>query len=385
MKTQLKPGTAASLTTKVGPGNTITLGGQEAATVFSTPSMINLMEYAAREALHPHLDDGEESVGIDVQITHSSATPPESKVIAEATVTAIEKNVVSFELVARDAWGEIGRGTHRRAVIKTSKFAERLAHDKSSDSPASNTKELPKFQTLEVARSGGILSLTLNRPHKRNAISPEMTHELETLVDWLQHNEGEVRIVTVTGASGTFCAGDDVGELPESPEAAKELSLRRGQLYQKVTSLPQVFIAAIDGLALGGGFVLACSCDIRVLTHSAKLGLPEVSLGWPPNYGLGIVRSVVGRPVALQLSLTGQPMDLRQPLPPGLAYRIVASARLEDEVTILAKQLAAMPQDALGSIKQLIPADRNIDSEATESFLRCLNSPEAQASMRRFR
>lgn len=128
MKVTLTVGVKGELTTRVGPGNTITLGDDQRATVFSTPSMINLMEHAAREALRPHLETGEESVGIDVNIEHTSATPPKNEVTATATVTAIDKTVISFDVVASDSWGEVGRGTHRRAVVKTSRLVSKLGH-----------------------------------------------------------------------------------------------------------------------------------------------------------------------------------------------------------------------------------------------------------------
>ena len=127
MKNTLRPGLSGELDTHVGPGQTIALGGLSEATVFSTPSMISLMEYCARQLLEPHLEADEESVGVDVHIAHTSATPPGNKVTACATVLEVEKNVVLFEVVAEDDWGEIGRGRHRRAVIRTSKFAEKLA------------------------------------------------------------------------------------------------------------------------------------------------------------------------------------------------------------------------------------------------------------------
>lgn len=393
MKSTLQIGDTGTLTKTVGPGDSITLGGQDAATVFSTPSMINLMEHAAREALRPHLDPGEESVGVDVHVEHSSATPTATTVTAEATVTMIEKNVIAFDVMARDDWGEIGRGTHRRAVIKTDRFATHLAEQKPSPRRADQVQvpgkhdSMPALETLQLNRQGARLNVTLNRPGKRNAISAQMTSDLEQLVDWLSRCPGQVRVVVVTGSGDTFCAGDDVTDLhPQQPQLSAELSLRRGALYERITRLPQVWIAGISGTALGGGFVLACACDFRVASHQATLGLPEVRLGWPPNYGLRIVESLLGRGAALQLALTGKILSARDAESMGLVKRVVAASQLESAVNDLAQEFLELPPGAVAATKQLfgISDQRPGDEEATDAFIECLRSVEAQKSIAKF-
>ena len=382
MKT-LSVGISGSLSTQVGSGNTITLGDDQRATVFSTPSMINLMEHAARQALQPHLDPGEESVGVDVQITHSAATPPRNEVTAVATVTAIDKNVVSFEVVAKDRWGEIGRGTHRRAVIETTKFARRLEQQKPTDTKSSS---LPHVDSLDCQHSAGVLRVVLNRPRKRNAMTGEMTSAWEQIVDWLQVNQDTVRTVLVSGAANTFCAGDDVADLPNDVKAAKRLSVRRGELYQHITRLPQVFIAAIDGLALGGGLVLAAACDFRIATHRAQLSLPESSLGWPPNYGMGIVQSLIGRGRTLELALSGQMIDARQAASIGLVNQVVAARELMAAAEKMAGETAGKPASAIAATKQLLePGTEWCDLKASELFGDCLATAEARQSISRFR
>ena len=204
MKTSLQSGVVGELSTRVGPGQTITLGNDRHATVFSTPAMIQLMEYAARKALVPHLDAGEESVGVDVQIAHVSATPPRQQVTAEATVIALDKNLITFEVVARDPWGEIGRGTHRRAVIETRKFADRLARQKGSSEQPSFAELAGQLQHLRCVLEGKLLRLTLDRPQKRNAMNAKLTEELERVVAWLEATNEEVRVVVVAGAGETF-------------------------------------------------------------------------------------------------------------------------------------------------------------------------------------
>lgn len=388
MKDSLQVGVHGSLSTFVGADQTIRLGDMSEATVFSTPSMINLMEYAARDALAPHLADGEESVGVDVNVTHTSATPPRSKVVAQATVTAIEKNVISFNIVAKDAWGEIGRGTHRRAIISTEKFAERLKAQKSSPihGQFSTLSDLiSTFVHLRCEAYGSILHITLDRPNKRNAINAQMTCELEQLADCLERRSNDIRVVIVSGSGDTFCAGDDVGDLPDDAEAARDLSLRRGSLYQQLTELPQIFIAAIDGLAIGGGFVFASACDLRVSTFRAKFALPEVSLGWPPNYGMGIVQARIGNSHSMALALTGDMIDAQHAKSVGLVHRVVAPTQLSSSAMELAKQLTAQPRDALTAAKQLLaPGQTWSDVTASNRFVKCLTTEDAITSRRRF-
>lgn len=98
--------------------------------VFATAFMVGLAECAAMDALHPVLDEGESSVGIDVRFNHTAATPVGMQVTAEAAVTAIEGRVVNFHVVLRDEVEQIGEGTHQRAVINQAKFETRVAAKK---------------------------------------------------------------------------------------------------------------------------------------------------------------------------------------------------------------------------------------------------------------
>src|ERR1700722_2713147 len=116
MKPGLRIGDTGELTWVVDPTMTITLGGVPQATVFATPSMIMLMELAAREVLRPFLEDGEESVGVDVQVEHTGAAMLGSTVRGVARVVELDGRRVGFDIQAFAGDREIGRGTHRRAM-----------------------------------------------------------------------------------------------------------------------------------------------------------------------------------------------------------------------------------------------------------------------------
>ncbi len=383
MKNTLRPGLSGELDTHVGPGQTIALGGLSEATVFSTPSMISLMEYCARQLLEPHLEADEESVGVDVHIAHTSATPPGNKVTACATVLEVEKNVVLFEVVAEDDWGEIGRGRHRRAVIRTSKFAEKLAEQKKASGTIASS---PEFKLLHCQRAGQMLTVSLNRPSKKNAMNQALTLELEQLLGVLNASPNETRVVVFRGSNENFSAGDDIGDIPEDAREAEELSLRRGALYQAITMSPQVFVAEIDGLCLGGALVLASACDFRISSQRASFGLPEVTLGWPPNYGMGIVLSLIGRAAGMELALTGRRLHARDAASLGLVNEVVPHTQLSEFAQQYATKMLQLPAEAIKEIKRLLaPGEVWSDQTATQAFMRCLKTDTAIENLRRFR
>ena len=400
MRPGLSHGLTATLQWTVTPQNSIHLAADQprGAVVFSTPAMINLMEHAARELLLPFLEPGEESVGVTVQIEHLAATPLGATVTAEARVIAVEGKLIDFEVTARDAIDPIGRGTHRRAIIGVEKFATRL-QEKAAKLPEAavipinvtpHTGELPKLATLLVSVNGAVATVTLNRPQKLNAVNVQMTSDWEQLNSWLAGHP-EVRVVIVTGAGVAFCAGDDVPEVGTlTLDVARDLSHRQARMYLTWECLPQVFIAALQGPALGGGCVAACSCDFRIAAHGAHLGMPEIKLGWPPGYGIAQLTALVGKARALDLCLTGRQITASQGLAYGLVHEVVPANRVLAAAKELAAQLLALPAEALRETKRLIHADEGLTPKQayladTAGYMRCLELPDAQEGIAAFR
>lgn len=400
MRSGLVPGMTGLLTWRVGPETTIHLAAdrRSGAVVFATPSMVNLMEHAAREVLAPFLEDHEESVGVTVSVEHLAATPLGADVTAEARVTAISGKLIDFEITARDGLDQIGRGTHRRAIIGIEKFAARL-QEKARQLPEAvivptpqtvNSGALPQLTTIEVSPQGAICRITLNRPAKLNAVNLQMTADWEQLNAWLAGHP-EIRVVVLAGAGTAFCAGDDVPEVGTLPiEVARELSWRQARLYLAWERLPQVFIAAIHGPAMGGGCVAAYSCDFRIATHAATFGMPEIKLGWPPGYGLAQLTALVGKARALDLCLTGRTISAAEAHTYGLLHEVVPSNRLDAATEALTAQLLAMPAEALRETKRLIHADEGTGPKQTyladtAGYIRCLELPDAQEGIAAFR
>jgi len=400
MRDGLQIGEVGRLAWTVEPEMTIHLGAGEAAggaVVFATPAMINLMEHAAREALRPYLEPGEESVGAKVEVEHLAATPLGAAVRAEATVTAVDGKRIDFDLAAFDDREQIGRGTHRRALIQTGKFADRLAEKAATLEPGvalpidrtPDAGPLPDFQTLDVALDGALATVTLNRPRQLNAVDAAMTADLERLVAWLAGHEN-VRVVVFRGAGRAFCAGDDVKETATlAPDAAQRLALRQARVYLAFERLPQVLIARIDGPCFGGGLVLAYACDFRYASPNATFGMPEVKLGWPPAYGVAQLTHLVGKARALDLCCTGRTVPAREALAMGLLHAVEPPLRLDAAVNGLVEQLLATPPVALRTTKQLIHRDEGAQPKLahladTAAYRRCIATDDAKEGMAAF-
>lgn len=394
MKPGLKIGDVGELTWTVDPTMTITLGGVPQATVFSTPSMIMLMEQSAREALRPFLEDGEESVGVEVQVEHMGAAVLGSTVRGVAKVVEIDGRRVGFEVQAYVGDREIGRGKHRRAMVQLHRLVASVMQVLKEEGQVMNlqpaTGELGEVETVTVDVSNRIATVTLNRPRAANAINVQMTGELERIVAWLAGHPQEVRVVVVSGAGDAFCAGDDVKEVAGLPlEAARTLSLRQANLFLALEQLPQPVIAAVNGPAFGAGCVAAYSCDWRLASHAARFAMPEIKLGWPPGYGIAQLTALVGKARALELCLTGEAITAAQALEWGLVNELVPGTMLVKSAQQLAERLLLLPAEALRQTKRLIHLDEGqlpkVTHRAdTEAYLRCLELPDAREGISAF-
>jgi methylglutaconyl-CoA hydratase len=209
---------------------------------------------------------------------------------------------------------------------------------------------------LASALDGGVLTLTLDRPEKRNALSAALVDALHAALDRADL-DAEVRVVLLTGAGKDFCAGADLDELLASAEASAEANeaaaLRLGGLFSRLRALPKPVLAAVRGRALAGGAGLMTACDIVLAGAGAQVGYPEVLRGFVPAMVMTMLRRLVGEKAALDLVLTGRTLGAAEALAAGLVSRVVPDADLERETGELARTLAAAPASALALTKQL--------------------------------
>lgn len=394
MKPGLKVGDTGELTWMVDPTMTITLGGIPQATVFSTPSMIMLMERSAREALRPFLEEGEESVGVEVQVEHTGPAVLGATVRGVAKVVEFDGRRVAFEVKAYAGDREIGRGRHRRALVQLDRLVANVMQSLKEENRVMNLKpdagDLGRFETITMEVSNRIATLRFNRPHVANAINLQMTGELERIVAWLAGHPREVRVVLISGAGDAFCAGDDVKEVSSLPlDAARSLSLRQANLFLALEQLPQPVIAVVNGPAFGAGCVAAYSCDWRLASHGARFAMPEIKLGWPPGYGISQLTALVGKARALEMCLLGEPVTATQALEWGLVNELVPGTMLMKSAQQLAERLLLLPAEALRQTKRLVHLDEGqlpkVTHRAdTEAYLRCLELPDAREGMSAF-
>ena len=186
------------------------------------------------------------------------------------------------------------------------------------------------LEFVTYACEGGIATVTVNRPDKRNALNDAVMAELDCAFGRAQSDD-TCRAVILTGAGEkAFVAGADIGELAEQDvRGGKAKSLRGQAVLHRIENLGKPVVAMINGYAFGGGLELALACHMRLIADEAKIGLPEVGLSIIPGYG-GTQRlpRIVGRGRALEMILSGQPIDAATAVSYGLANRSAPRAEL---------------------------------------------------------
>jgi methylglutaconyl-CoA hydratase len=202
----------------------------------------------------------------------------------------------------------------------------------------------------------GVLTLTLNRPAKRNALNSELIGRMHEAFDRADLDV-EVRVVVLRGAGKDFCAGADLEELLASadrtPAENEAAALRLGTLFGRIRELPKPVLAMVQGRALAGGAGLATACDLVVASANAQLGYPEIQRGFAPAMVMALLRHQVGEKIALDLVLTGRMLTADEARSVGLISRVVPDSELEEATMGLATALAGSSATALAFTKQL--------------------------------
>jgi enoyl-CoA hydratase/carnithine racemase len=232
----------------------------------------------------------------------------------------------------------------------------------------------------------GVVRLTLCRPHAMNALDGALTAALEDAQARLADRE-DARVVVLCGRGRAFCAGNDIVEMASlSGEEAEALATRQAALMERFSRLPQVTLAAVDGHALGGGFMLAIAQDLRIASDRARFALPEVTLGLNPAYGIARTLDVLGGGVARDLLLTGRTVRATDALRMGLVNRVVAPPTLEASALAWADEIARAPRAGLAATKAIVADIRagRIGREPQAYGASLRTSPEARARIQAF-
>ena len=212
------------------------------------------------------------------------------------------------------------------------------------------------FETIIYEKDGGIAWLTLNRPQVLNAINLKMRDELWEVTHAVR-DDPSVAVVIFKGAGErAFSAGADISEFGTTPSFIEARRARRERdLWGLMLRLEKPMIAAIHGFALGAGIELPMCCDLRIASDDAWLGLPEVGLGYIPSAGgTQLLPRTVPPGIAMDMILTGDPIDAQTALRIGLVQRLVSRDHLYIEVEELARLLMRRAPLALRYIKTAI-------------------------------
>ncbi len=206
------------------------------------------------------------------------------------------------------------------------------------------------YQTLLTSLQNGILTVTVNRPDKLNALNKEVMHELDAVVTEVENNS-EIKAAIITGAGAkAFVAGADISEFQGlTGEEGKALAKRGVDVFFRIENCRKPIVAAVNGFALGGGCELAMACHFRLASENAKFGQPEVNLGLIPGYG-GTQRLVqlIGKGRALELLLSGNMIDAQTAAQWGLVNSVVPQEELLNKVTTLLQTIISKAPLAVG-------------------------------------
>lgn len=214
---------------------------------------------------------------------------------------------------------------------------------------------------VEIYKEDRISIVEINRA---DALNIEVLDELDLKINTIKEDT-RTDVVVITGAGeSAFVSGIELNSISSQKEASS--IARKGQkLCRNIQEMPQPTIAAVNGLAVGGGFELAMACDIRIVSDTAKLGHPEMSFGVIPGFG-GTQRlpRLIGRTLAMQLILTGDLISPAEAMAMGLVNRVVPQDKLMSSSLALARKILNNPAKAIRLAKQAINVGLEIDYES---------------------
>ena len=225
-------------------------------------------------------------------------------------------------------------------------------------------KEMAGYTTLILDKQDGVVTITLNRPEKLNALNKDMYIELGKVFDGLEADP-TFKVLVITGAGRAFCAGGDISQLSaagSSIEASQERLRMSHGVAARLKGIRQPIIMAINGDAIGGGCTLALNGDLRIASDKSRFGMSFIKVGLIPDMG-GIYNlpRLVGIGKALELALLGDIFDAREAERIGLINRVVTAEELDGFVKDWATRLSKLSSLTLSLIKSAMYKGLNLD------------------------
>lgn len=256
--------------------------------------------------------------------------------------------------------------------------------------------DLPKCQELLLDVEQGVLSVTLNRPYKRNAMNSRMVDELRAVFGAI-HKDRSIRAVVLKGAEGNFCAGGDISGMNDHGDAQKtkaqatwDFNRSFGHMVTQINHAPQVVVALLEGAVLGGGLGLACVADVAIVEANAKMGMPETGLGIIPAQIAPFVVARIGLSQARRLALLGDWVRGEEACKLGIAHYVADGPdQMDDLLAGVLKRLRRTAPGANALTKKLLlevglTEHEALLDQAADYFAEALESDEGQEGTRAF-
>ena len=247
------------------------------------------------------------------------------------------------------------------------------------------------YEHLLLETKGPIAILKINNPKSLNALNIATMTELNDCLAGIETNK-DIRVVILTGeGTKAFVAGADIAEMAKLTAAeGRSMSLLGKKTFQRIETMPQVVIAAVNGYALGGGCELAMACDIRIASEKAKFGQPEVNLGIIPGFG-GTQRlpRLVGKGMAKYLIMTAEHIPAQEALRIGLVQKVVAPEELMNEAKRVANLILSKAPVAVRMAKCAINVAEDTDMRSgvayeAEAYTTCFQAADRVEGMSAF-
>jgi 2-(1,2-epoxy-1,2-dihydrophenyl)acetyl-CoA isomerase len=256
------------------------------------------------------------------------------------------------------------------------------------------THPAPAASVLLESREGPIVTLTMNRPDRLNALNNELPAALDDALARIASNP-TINVVILTGAGRAFCAGGDLAAIAAGRATGDvtglEPILRTGmQVVLKLRTMPQPVIAAVNGPAAGAGMNLALAADLRVAVDGATFGQNFAKVGLFPDYGgTYFLPRLVGQAQAAELFYTGDMIDTSTALRLGIVNHVFPADRFQAAVQSLAAKIATGPQVAIRAVKQIIFASEHTAlaqalEKEVEHQLKCFHSQDCREGITAF-
>jgi len=240
---------------------------------------------------------------------------------------------------------------------------------------------------VRIQNSGGILTLTLARPEKKNALTDAMYGKLADAIESAEHDPS-ARVILIRGEGDMFTAGNDVGEFAAVAAGKSEGSRNVVRFIQSLARCTRPLVAAVQGRAVGVGTTMLLHCDLVVLAENALLSTPFVSLALVPEASSSLLMPLrIGYARAFEMFALGEAVDAKSAFAWGLANRVVPLEKLDAEARALALRLAKQPAGAVSTTKRLMRNPELLMAQIkaeSEQFAARLQTAEAREAFTAF-